>query len=117
MFNEYFNQSSCLIFNEKLNSSDIKNLLEKYLKNYSPNDDKQAWFEKLKEVATACGYADMKTYKANPEAYVGNIADASNIVRVAVTGRNNTPDLCSLMQMLGKNKVLERIDYVISNLK
>ena len=117
MFDEYFDKTTSLNFDENQPKETIVKLLTEYKKVYSETDDKQAWFERLKEVATACGYADMKTYKANPEAYVGNIADASNIVRVAVTGRNNTPDLCSLMQMLGKNKVLERIDYVISNLK
>ena len=117
MFDEYYDKSTSLVFDEKQPKETIVKLLTEYKKVYSEADDKQAWFEKLKEVVTACGYVDMKTYKANPEAYVGNIADASNIVRVAVTGRSNTPDLCSLMQMLGKNKVISRIDYVISNLK
>ena len=117
MFDEYYDRTTSLNFDEKQPKETIVKLLTEYKKVYSVDDDKQAWFEKLKEGATACGYVDMKTYKANPEAYVGNIADASNIVRVAVTGRTNTPDLCSLMQMLGKDKVLDRIDYVVSNLK
>ncbi len=117
MFDEYYDKTTSLAFDENQPKATIVKLLTEYKKVYSEADDKQAWFEKLKEVATTCGYADMKTYKVNPEAYVGNIADASNIVRVAVTGRTNTPDLCSLMQMLGKQRVLERIDYVISNLK
>ncbi len=117
MFDEYYDKTTSLAFDENQPKATIVKLLTEYKKVYSEADEKQAWFEKLKEVATTCGYADMKTYKVNPEAYVGNIADASNIVRVAVTGRTNTPDLCSLMQMLGKQRVLERIDYVISNLK
>ena len=117
MFDEYFDKQTSLVFDEKQKTENIKKLLEEYVKVYDIADDKQAWFEKLKTVAEACGYVDMKTYKANPDAYIGNIADASNIVRVAVTGRANTPDLCSLMQLLGKEKVLSRINFVINNLK
>ena len=59
----------------------------------------------------------MKTYKANPEAYIGNIADASNIVRIAVTGRTTTPDLYEIIKLLGVNELGSRIDYVIKNIK
>ena len=117
MFDEYFDNKTALVFDEKQKTENIKKLLQEYIKVYDIADDKQVWFEKLKTVAETCGYVDMKTYKANPEAYIGNIADASNIVRVAVTGRTNTPDLCSLMQLLGNEKVLNRINFVISNLK
>ena len=116
MFDEYFDKQTSLAFDEKQTKENIKKLINEYISVYDENDDKQAWFEKLKTVAEKVGYVDMKTYKANPEAYIGNIADASNIVRVAMTGRTNTPDLCSLMQMLGKNKVLERLNFVVSNI-
>ena len=117
MFDEYFDKNTSLAFDEKQTAENIKKLITEYLSVYDENDDKQAWFEKLKTVAEKVGYVDMKTYKANPEAYIGNIADASNIVRVAVTGRTNTPDLCSLMQMLGKRRVVERLNFVLTNLK
>lgn len=116
MFDEYFDQNTSLAFDEKQSKENIKTLICEYISVYDENDDKQVWFEKLKSVAEKVGYVDMKTYKANPEAYIGNIADASNIVRVAVTGRTNTPDLCSLMQMLGKTRVLERLNFVVSNI-
>ena len=116
MFDEYFDKQTSLSFDEKQSKDNIKKLITEYISVYDENDDKQAWFEKLKAVAEKVGYVDMKTYKANPEAYIGNIADASNIIRVAVTGRTNTPDLCSLMQMLGKSKVLERLNFVVSNI-
>jgi glutamyl-tRNA synthetase len=116
MFDEYFDKQTSLNFDEKQTKENIKKLISEYISVYDENDDKQAWFEKLKTVADKVGYVDMKTYKADPEAYIGNIADASNIVRVAVTGRTNTPDLCSLMQMLGRERVLERLNFVVSNI-
>ena len=59
----------------------------------------------------------MKTYKADPDKYIGSIADASNIIRVALTGRTNTPDLYEIMKLLGAYEVKQRLGYVISNLK
>lgn len=116
MFNEYFDASTTLNFDEKISKENIKKLIESYAKVYDSNDDKQAWFEKLKAVAFDCGFVDMKTYKANPEAYIGNIADASNIVRIAITGKSNTPDLCSIMNLIGKDEVQKRLSFVVSNL-
>ena len=58
----------------------------------------------------------MKTYKANPEAHIGNIADASNIVRIALTGKTTTPDLYEIMKLLGESEVNARFDYVINSL-
>ena len=116
MFNEYFDASTTLNFDEKISKENIKKLIESYAKVYNSNDDKQAWFEKLKAVAFDCGFVDMKTYKANPEAYIGNIADASNIVRIAITGKSNTPDLCSIMNLIGKDEVQKRLSFVVSNL-
>lgn len=117
MFENYFDKNSSLNFNEKLNKEDIKQFLARYKATINLSADKQTWFENLKSVALECGYVDMKTYKANPEAYKGNIADASNIVRVALTGRNNTPDLYEIMKLLGLSRIEERIDFVLSNLK
>lgn len=117
MFEIYFDKNSSLNFDEKLNKEDIKTLLSKYKTTINLSADKQTWFDNLKSVALECGFVDMKTYKANPEAYKGNIADASNIVRVALTGRSNTPDLYEIMKLLGTGKINDRINYVLSNLK
>ena len=117
MFKEYFDQNTSLKFDEKFSAKDIKNLLETYIKNYSADDDKQTWFEKLKTSASECGFVDMKTYKANPTAYIGNIADASNIVRIALTGKTTTPDLYEIMKLLGVKEVEQRFDFVKNNIK
>ena len=116
MFNEYFDKTSTLVFDSKFNKKDIKNLLESYKKTYLPTDEKQTWFEKLKTCASNAGFVDMKTYKANPDAHIGNIADASNIVRIALTGKTTTPDLYEIMKLLGETEVNTRFDYVINNL-
>ena len=77
---------------------------------YDENDDNNGWFEKIKELSEKYGYtSDMKSYKENPDAFKGSITDVSNVIRVAVTGRNNSPDLCSLMKVIGKERVTKRI--------
>ena len=117
MFNEYYDPNTSLLYDEKLNAKDIINLLEKYVLDYNEADDKQVWFDKIKSIANNCGFVDMKTYKAKPDAYIGNIADASNIIRVAVTGRTTTPDLYEIMKLLGKGEITSRINFVINRLK
>ena len=84
---------------------------------YDVTDDNSAWFEKVKTVAAENGFAtDMKAYKANPENYPGNVSDIAEMLRVAVTGLTNTPDLCTIMQILGEEKTLARLDRAISAL-
>lgn len=117
MFREYFDPKTSLCFDPKLKKEDVLKLIKEYLLVYSSEDDKQEWFERLKTCASYCGFADMKTYKANPGAYNGSIADASNIIRVATTGRSNTPDLYEILQLLGVGEVHQRLEYVVKNLK
>ena len=117
IFNEYHDKQTSLDFDEKFSAETINAFLSKYVKVYSVDDDKQTWFDKLKACATECGFVDMKTYKANPEAYIGNIADASNIVRIALTGRSNTPDLYEIAKILGADEMSARFAYVANNLK
>ncbi len=117
MFNEYFDQKTALNFDPKLKKSDILKLLNEYLLVYSSEDDKSEWFERLKTCAEYCDFVDMKTYKANPDAHKGNIADASNVIRIALTGRSNTPDLYEIMKLLGVGEVHQRFEFVIKKLK
>ena len=68
------------------------------------------WFDKLKDLAEEFGYArEVKEFKANPEKYQAHVGDVSTVIRIAVTGRTNTPDLYAIMQVLGKERVLERL--------
>ena len=88
----------------------IRSALEKFLAVYSPDDDAQAWFDKVKAVTTELGFAaDMKQYKADPSAFAGSVADVSAFLRVAVTGKTNSPDLYTVMQLLGAERTKQRL--------
>ncbi len=87
---------------------------EEIVKNYEKYLDlssKEAWFEKVKLMAADFGYAvDNKEFKANPEKFKGNVAKVCEFIRIAITGRKNSPDLYEIMILLGKDKVVERLE-------
>ena len=98
--------------------ADIRAALKCFLAGYDPADDMTVWFDKIKAVAESIGYAsDMKAYKANPEAFRGNVADVSMFLRVAVTGRLNSPDMYAVMQVMGAERVTARIRAMLDTLK
>ncbi len=98
----------------EIGKENIAELLEAYLGVYDASDDNEAWFGKLKELALSMGYAkNPKEYKKNPEQYKGAVSDFATAVRVAVTDRRNTPDLCAIMQVLGENEAKARIEKAI----
>ena len=102
---------------ENIGSADAIAFLEAYKGVYSPLDDRQAWFDKIKEIAPTLGFAaETKQYKADPDSYKGHAGDLSTVLRIAVTGRRNTPDLCSIMQVLGKDECIKRINDTINSL-
>ena len=85
-------------------------ILDAFLAKYDYADDAQAWFAKVKEIAANLGYAaEMRDYKANPEAYKGSVSDVAEVLRIAVTGRANSPDLWTIMQILGEDRARERL--------
>ena len=103
---------------ENFDKSDIIATLKSFCEGYDEADDMNAWFEKVKAIAESLGYAsDMKAYKADPTAFKGNVADVSMFIRVAVTGKTNAPDLYTVMQILGREKTLARIENMIESLK
>ena len=94
----------------RLANDEVKAILNDYLAAYDHNDDNSMWFNKLKEIADKNGYAsDMKAYKANPENFKGNVSDVAEVVRIAVTGRANTPDLWTIVHIMGEEQMKERI--------
>lgn len=102
---------------QSFDRSDIKKALSDFIESYDEKDDMNTWFDKIKAIASSMGYAaDMKEYKANPDAFKGNVADVSMFIRVAVTGKMNAPDLYTVMQILGRDKVADRIAAMISKL-
>ena len=103
---------------ENFDKADIIATLEKFAERYDYADDMNAWFDKVKAIADSLGFAsDMKAYKADPTAFKGSVADVSMFIRVAVTGKQNAPDLYTVMQIIGKDKTLERINNMIASLK
>lgn len=94
--------------------ADVKTIIEKYISLYNENDDSQQWFERLKELAAELGYAQKpKDYKNAPELYKGHVGDISMVLRIAVSGKTRSPDLYSIMQIIGKEKVIARLNAAI----
>ena len=105
------------VFDEKFETATIKTALEKFVAVYDYNDDSAAWFDKVKAITEEMGFTtDMKAYKADPTAFPGTVADISTFIRQAVTGKTNAPDLHTVMQILGKERSLARINAVINTL-
>lgn len=97
----------------KYDSAVVSEVLTEYLNVYNHEDDNSQWFDKLKAVADKLGFAsDMKAYKANPEGFKGSISDVAEIVRIAVTGKANTPDLWSIIHIIGEDKMRESISVI-----
>ncbi len=95
---------------ESFSSTDVSAVLADFKATYNESVDQSEWFNNIKAIAEKNGFCpDMKQYKASPEQFKGSVADVSMFLRVAVTGRMNSPDLYEVMQILGKEKVLSRL--------
>ena len=91
--------------------ADAAAIVKAYREAFRPEDDRDAWFGGLKDLCEPLGFArEVKVYKKDPDSYKGHVGDVSGIIRVAVTGRRNTPDLHSILALLGKERVLARLD-------
>ena len=100
---------------ENIENQDAIAFLNAYKAVYDENDDKQQWFDKIKSLCPALNFAEeTKAYKSDPSSYKGHAGDLSTVLRIAITGRRNTPDLCSIMKVMGKEKCMERIDRIIA---
>ena len=107
----------CYELPENIEKSDAIAFLNAYKEVYNPDDDRQAWFDRIKEIAPKLDFAaETKQYKADPDSYKGHAGDLSTVLRIAITGRRNTPDLCSIMQVLGKDECIKRINDTINSL-
>ena len=105
------------VFDSKFDKAVIKTVLEKFVAVYDNADDAGVWFDKVKAITEEIGFTtDMKAYKADPSAFPGTVADVSTFIRQAVTGQTNSPDLYTVMQILGKERSIERIQVVINSL-
>lgn len=110
----YFFEENNDVESFKFDKDVVKDILNEYLAVYNHDDDNSAWFDKLKLVADKLGFAsDMKAYKANPENYNGSISDVAEVVRIAVTGKANTPDLWTIIHIIGEEVMTESIKRYI----
>ena len=111
MYPNKFDENTEFEYQKVTDKDEIEKIVKTYFeKYYDENDDKQTWFNKMKDLAEELGYSrEVKEYKANPDNYKGHVGDISTVIRVKLTGRCNTPDLYEIMQVLGKEEVLRRI--------
>ena len=114
-FNSQLHKDEYQVINDK---EDIKKILKLYIeKYYDANDDKQTWFNKIKELAGEMGYAkEVKEFKANPGVYKAHVGDVSTVIRISLTKITNTPDMYEIMKVLGKDRVISRLNNEIENL-
>ena len=103
---------------ENISTEDAKAILETYKTVYNQSDDKDMWFTRIKDMCEGLGFTpNVKEYKKNPDAFKGHVGDVSTVIRIAMTSRRNTPDLYSIMQLLGEDKVMARIDSAMKGLE
>lgn len=115
IFDGYYN-AECE-YPENFDKKLIADVLKAYIEVYSENDEQTEWFDKIKDVSEKFGFArETKEYKASPESYKGHVGDISAFIRVAVTGKQNAPDLYSVMKIMGKDKIVSRINAQIERL-
>lgn len=113
----FFDQSFAPTYEYRFDNETVKKILTAFSEIYDEKDDNSAWFDKLKTVAGNYGFAtDMKAYKADPTAFAGNVSDVAEMLRIGATGLANTPDLWTIMQILGKERTLKRLQQAIENL-
>ncbi len=102
---------------ENICKQDAAAFLTEYKQAYAPEDDRQVWFQKIKDIAPKIGFAsETKEYKANPDSFKGHAGDLSSVLRIAITGRRNTPDLCSIMSVLGQEESIKRIEAMLKEM-
>ncbi|MBC7475655.1 MAG: glutamate--tRNA ligase [Candidatus Sericytochromatia bacterium] len=111
MYDELYKINDVLDFPENVTNEDIKIILNGYVNIYNHNDTKEEWFNRIKDFSNSIGFAtDMKDYKANPDNYKGSITDTTTVIRVAITGRKQGPDIYEIMNILGTKKVTLRLN-------
>ena len=113
-YDEYLTEP---VFDEKFDNATVIDVLNRFLEKFDINDDATVWFEKVKALTEEIGFTtDMKAYKADPTAFKGTVADVSTFIRQAVTGKTNSPDLYTVMQILGYDRTVTRIRETIERL-
>lgn len=96
---------------ENIAKSDIAAVIDSYIGSFDINHTKDEWFENIKNMCQTLGFSpDVKAYKADPQSFKGHVGDVTTIIRVALTGKKNTPDLYSIMEILGRDEIIRRLE-------
>ena len=111
-FDDYFRIEDTIP--ENVSDEDAAEILRRYLESYDHSDDQSQWFDKIREIGTEMGYAAKpKDFKKNPDQYKGHVGHVSTVIRIAVTGRSQSPDIWEIQQILGEKRTRERIEALI----
>ena len=111
-FDDYFKIEDTIP--ENVSDEDAAEILRRYLESYDHSDDQSQWFDKIREIGTEMGYAAKpKDFKKNPDQYKGHVGHVSTVIRIAVTGRSQSPDIWEIQQILGEKRTRERIEALI----
>ena len=111
-FDDYFKIEDTIP--ENVSDEDAAEILKKYLASYDHSDDQSQWFDKIREIGTEMGYAAKpKDFKKNPDQYKGHVGHVSTVIRLAVTGRSQSPDIWEIQQILGEKRTRERVEALI----
>ncbi len=103
---------------ENISKADAAAIAEKYLAEFDLADDKDQWFARIKDMCEPLGFTpNVKEFKKNPEAFKGHVGDVSTVIRIALTSRRNTPDLFSIMQLLGEDEIKARLTEAIESFR
>ena len=95
---------------ENVSAADAAEIIRRYSETYNPADDKDEWFGAIKSICEPLGYTpSVKDYKAQPDRFKGHVGDVSTVIRIAVTGRQNTPDLYDVMNIIGEEEIKRRL--------
>ncbi len=106
----FFDDTFAPEYNYRFGKDIVNAVLDGFSKLYDEADDNSVWFGKVKQVAEDVGFAsEMSVYKAEPEKFGGSVSDIAEILRIAVTGKPNSPDLCSIMKIIGGARSVERM--------
>jgi glutamyl-tRNA synthetase len=114
----YFDETLVPSYEFSYDNELVTSVLRDYLAGYDHSVDASGWFNALKALGEKYGFTgDMKAYKADPEAYKGNVSHVAEMLRIAITGSSNSPDLWTINQILGEEVMRNRINNVIEHLK
>ena len=95
-------------------ADDAAEILKEYLASYDHSDDNEQWFGKIREIAVKLGYAAKpKDYKKNPDDYKGHVGHVSTVIRIALMGRAQSPDVWAIQQIMGEEKVRARLEAAL----